>query len=207
MPETDGRTRRAEQAREQRRKQILDAALGVFAEQGYHGAAISDVVKAAGVARGTFYLYFDSKEAIFQELLSDLLATLRGSVTGFDTSGGGTPEEQLQTIVGRILETAAHNQALSRIIFREAVGLDDRVDALLGNFYDELHGYVERAVVVGAAAGLLRPVAEPAMVATCVLGSLRGVVQRYLLNRDEPAAIDRISRAVVDHHLRGLLPG
>ena len=43
MAEVDGRTKRAEQAREQRRRQILEAALGVFAEQGYHGAAISDV--------------------------------------------------------------------------------------------------------------------------------------------------------------------
>ena len=164
------------------------------------------MVKAAGVARGTFYLYFDSKEAIFQELLSDLLNTLRGSVQGFDTSGGGSTEDQLQGIVARILNTAASNRALTRIIFREAVGLDESVDTLLHNFYDELHGYVERAVVVGAAVSLLRPVEEPALVATCVLGSLRGVVQRYLLDAADDVDIPRISRAVVDHHLRGLLP-
>lgn len=205
MAEVDGRTRRAEQAREQRRQQILDAALSVFAEHGYHGAAISDVVKAAGVARGTFYLYFDSKEAIFQELLTELLSTLRTSVRGVDTSGGRSAEEQLQVIVADILRTAERNQALTRIIFREAVGLDERVDSLLGNFYDELLGYIERALLLGAAVGLLRPVAEPAMVATCILGSLRGVVQRYLLNLEETVPIDRIAQAVVDHHLRGLL--
>jgi TetR/AcrR family fatty acid metabolism transcriptional regulator len=204
---TDGRSRRAEEAREQRRRQILDAALTVFAEKGYHGTAISDLVKTAGVARGTFYLYFDSKEAVFQELLSGLLLTLRHSVRGVDTSGGVSAEAQLLVIVSEILRTVDDNRPLTRIIFREAVGLDDEIDALLQSFYDELLGYIERALHLGAVTGLLRPLAEPGMVATCILGSLRGMVQRYVLLADEAVDIDRVAGAVVDHNLRGLLAG
>ena len=50
--EVDGRTRRAQEAREVRRAAILQAALQVFARRGYHATSITDLVEAAGVARG-----------------------------------------------------------------------------------------------------------------------------------------------------------
>ena len=56
--------------REQRRAQILAIAATVFAEKGYHDAKIEDIVARARVARGTFYLYFEDKRAIFEELVS-----------------------------------------------------------------------------------------------------------------------------------------
>jgi len=201
----DGRTKRAEQVREQRRAQILAAALEVFAGQGYHGAAVSDLVKAAGVARGTFYLYFDSKEAVFLELLDGLLTTLRRSVRGVQM-GSGVPsaEEQLIGIVATVLETVQHNRALTRIIFREAVGLDPKVDEKLGAFYDELNQYIVAALKVGEVTGMVRRVTDPMLVATCVVGSFRSVVQLYAVNRDEPMDAPLLARGIVDFHLRGL---
>ena len=51
-----------------RRAQLLDASRQVFAERGYHRASVSDIITAAGVARGTFYNYFESKRAVFRAL-------------------------------------------------------------------------------------------------------------------------------------------
>jgi AcrR family transcriptional regulator len=59
--------------RDRRRAQILKAATGVFAAKGFHQTRISDVIAAAGIARGTFYLYFDSKGELFLGLLRELL--------------------------------------------------------------------------------------------------------------------------------------
>ena len=203
----DGRTRRAEQVREQRRAQILAAALQVFADRGYHGAAVSDLVKAAGVARGTFYLYFDSKESVFLELLDELLTTLRRSVQGVKM-GSDVPsaEDQLVGIVGVVLETVQHNRALTRIIFREAIGLDPKVDAKLADFYGELNQYIVAALKVGELTGMVRSVADPELVATCVVGSFRAVVQQYAVNRDEPLDLASLSKGIVDLHLQGLRP-
>jgi len=63
MPQT--RTDRALRSRDRRRKQLLNAATRVFARKGYWLASIADIIQAAGVARGTFYLYFRSKRDVF----------------------------------------------------------------------------------------------------------------------------------------------
>lgn len=201
---TDGRSKRAEASREQRRAQILTRALEVFAANGYHRTSITDVVKAAGVARGTFYLYFDSKEAIFHELLDDLLGTLRGSVGGMDLSPDAAPmREQLHGIVVRILQTAQSNQALTRIIFREAVGVDEAVDARLKTFNDELHAWLVRALQLGEHLGWVRA-SNPEIVATCVIGTMRQVIQRYIVD-GEAFDVDEVADSVVRFNLDGLI--
>lgn len=203
---TDGRSKRAEESRELRRTQILERALMVFAEKGYHGTSISDVVAAAGVARGTFYLYFDSKEAVFLDLLDALLATLRASVTGMDVKAGAAPmEEQLHAIVARILRTAEANRALTRIIFREAVGLDEAVDGKLRDFHDGLHTWLVTALGVGEALGLVRAT-DRDVVATCVIGAVREVIDRTVVRGDGPFDAEAVATGLVRFTLDGLRP-
>ncbi|HEY8430086.1 MAG TPA: helix-turn-helix domain-containing protein, partial [Sandaracinaceae bacterium] len=85
---TDGRTVRAARKREHRRRMVLDTALAVFSAKGYHQTRISDIIEAASIARGTFYLYFDSKNAIFHELLDLLLEQISENVVGVDLREG-----------------------------------------------------------------------------------------------------------------------
>lgn len=205
-PEEDGRVRRGQESREARRAQIKERALGVFSEKGYHPTSVTDLVDAAGVARGTFYLYFDSKEAIFLELLDDLWSHLRANITGVDTGrGAASMEDQLHAVVVRILRTVVDNRPLTRIIFREAVGLHATVDERLRAFDAELHGWVARSLEVGAALGVIRRV-DAAVGAAAVVGSLREVVHRFVVRSDEPFDPDAVAHALLDHHLRGFLP-
>lgn len=200
----DGRSRRAEESREQRRAQILERALGVFAEKGYHGASITDIVRAAGVARGTFYLYFDSKEAVFLALLDTLLATLRASVGGMRTGPTAAPmDAQLHAIVAGILRTTEANRALTRIIFREAVGLDAAVDAKLREFHDGLHGWLVLALDVGERIGLVRA-CDRDIAATCAIGAVREAIDRFVVRGDAPFDADEVAVGVVGFALRGL---
>ncbi|MDP9001704.1 MAG: TetR/AcrR family transcriptional regulator, partial [Myxococcota bacterium] len=60
----------------ERRQQILNVARDVFARRGYHNAKIEDIVTAAGIARGTFYLYFEDKRSIFEEIVDRTIARL-----------------------------------------------------------------------------------------------------------------------------------
>src|SRR5262245_61858335 len=61
----------------ERKQQLLDAAARLFAEQGYAATRVVDIVEAAGVAKGLFYLYFENKEALFRELAAEIRRRLR----------------------------------------------------------------------------------------------------------------------------------
>src|SRR5579862_7413974 len=69
------------------RRRLLDAAEDVFAELGYHDASIVRIVERAGVAQGTFYIYFRSKQEIFEELVADLNARLREAMSAAAAEG------------------------------------------------------------------------------------------------------------------------
>jgi AcrR family transcriptional regulator len=198
----DGRVRRGVETREARRAQILENALAVFAAKGYHETTVSDLVAASGVARGTFYLYFDGKEALFLELLADLLQHVRGNIVGVNLTRGPL-EEQLHATIARLLRTVESNRPLTRILFREAVGLHSAVDERLRAFDAELLGYVERSLALGIALGRIRAT-DPRLSALAVVGSVRELVQHYVVQSDAPFDVDAVARALVDHHLRGL---
>lgn len=207
----DGRTQRADAKRMRRRAELIETSLEVFGRKGYHQTHVSDLIEAANVARGTFYLYFDSKSALFLELLDQLLAELRGSIQGVDTSAGAPPfEEQLMTVIRRILGTIVNNRLLTKIIVREAVGLDAVVDRRLRLFYRRLLTYVEESISRGKELGLVRDL-NPRIAAMCILGSIKQLMEQLVLldgdkSAPEQSEIDGMARDVLEYNLRGLLP-
>ncbi len=207
--ETDGRVLRATAQRENRRADILRVALSVFARKGYHHTRVSDIIQTAGVARGTFYLYFESKSAIFLELLDQLLDRLRASVVGVDPSPGAPPvHTQLVETTRRILETVRSNRLLTTIIIREAVGLDAEVDQKLHDFYGQLLDYIRVSLDDGQAMGIVRSDLDTEIAALCILGSVKQLME-HTISADDGLDfdVDRMAIALLDHHLRGVLGG
>ena len=86
---TQARWRRRKEARPQ---EILEAALGVFAEKGFAAARMDDIAARAGVSKGTIYLYFDSKEAVFKALVRETITARIGEITSIvERHDGPTP--------------------------------------------------------------------------------------------------------------------
>lgn len=204
----DGRATRAEKIREQRRRELLDVALRVFAQRGYHQARIADIIDAAGVARGTFYLYFESKNAIFHALLDDLLSRLRASVVGVSMGPDAPPViVQIRQSVERVLEAFVASPDLTRVVLREAVGLEPEVDRKLADFYARLHRWLADALANGARLGLLRSTSYE-LAAWAVLGTVKQMVQLLV---DEPVeggrkpTVAEAAEAILDYSLLGLL--
>jgi AcrR family transcriptional regulator len=204
----DGRATRAEKIREQRRRELLDVALRVFAQRGYHQARIADIIDAAGVARGTFYLYFESKNAIFHALLDDLLLRLRASVVGVSMGPDAPPVNvQIRQSVERVLEAFVASPDLTRVVLREAVGLEPEVDRKLADFYARLHRWLADALSNGARLGLLRSTNNE-LAAWAVLGTVKQMVQLLV---DEPVegakrpTVAEAAEAILDYSLLGLL--
>src|SRR6516225_1382383 len=128
----DGRVTRAQRARAERRTAVLAAARRIFADKGYHATSIDDIIEAADIARGTFYLYFESKRAIFDELLDELFRTLQSKVSRIDVSPGAPPPvAQMDATVDKVFATLLEHRELARILLREAVGIDADFDRKL----------------------------------------------------------------------------
>lgn len=191
--------------RDRRRAQILKAASGVFAAKGFHQTRISDVIAAAGIARGTFYLYFNSKGELFLGLLRELLQTLRSSMVGVDIAPGAPPlEEQLVDVVRRILQTAMDDRDLATIIVREAVSFDAEARDILNNFYASVRQFITESIADGQRMGLVRPLDE-SVTASCVLGSVKQLMEEQVMNDfSKPLDVSRAARAIVEYGLRGM---
>jgi len=99
----------------QTRTNLLDAAEKVFAELGYHDASIVKITDAAGVAQGTFYLYFKGKQEIFDELVEDLNRRVRHAMSDASAQGGNRIESERLGFQAFFRFTAEH-PALYRII-------------------------------------------------------------------------------------------
>ena len=199
----DGRSRRAERLRRERRESVARAARTVFAARGYHATRVSDLIASAGIARGTFYLYFGSKRAVFDILLDDFFALLAGEVRPVDvTPGAVRPAEQLERIVERVLGVLASNKDLVAIVLREAVGLDADFDRKLRDFYGRLLAVVSHALETGQRMGIIRPV-DTMPTSHCILGSVKEIA---LLIVDHEAELDTraLTRALVDFNVLGL---
>jgi AcrR family transcriptional regulator len=181
------------------RRRLLDAAEQVFGEHGYHDASMVKITEAAGVAQGTFYLYFDSKKAVFDELVRDLNQRVRHAMKEGSTRGRTRLEAELLGFRAYFRFTAEH-PALYRII-RQAEFVSPE---MLHYHYERLsRGYVEalgEAVEAGEV-GVLDP--EVTAWALMGLGELIGM--RWILwadGRELPADVaaelERIIRCVLE---------
>jgi AcrR family transcriptional regulator len=207
--EVDGRVSRARKQREYRRAAVLAVARQVFSQKGYHATSIDDLIAAADIARGTFYLYFESKRAIFDELLDELFQTLRAVVRRIEVGPGAPPPiEQMDATVERVLDTLVANREMARILLREAVGIDQDFDRKLGEFYDRIVDMIASALRNGRQMGLVRDLDER-VVARAVLGGVKEVVSWAFVESpsgagDEAGARRRLGHELIAFTLQGV---
>jgi AcrR family transcriptional regulator len=112
--------RRRSASPEVRRAAILAAALDEFAARGYEGARLDDVAKRAGVAKGTIYLYFTDKEALFQDLVRSMVNPILGTLEklpAIDMPARALVERLIDTFVREIIGT--RRKDIIRLIFSE----------------------------------------------------------------------------------------
>lgn len=185
-----------------RREQVLGCAVRVFSHKGYHATTVSDIIDEAGVARGTFYLYFKSKRAIFDELLDDFLQQILSRVQRVDTSAGAEPPlDQMKGIVERILGVLLESREMTRILLHEAVGLDADFDRKLEEFYSRLVLLTEGSLKLGQTMGLVTS-CDVRVAALCIVGSVKEVVNHVLF---EPDALPE--KAVLAEEIMNLILG
>jgi TetR/AcrR family fatty acid metabolism transcriptional regulator len=101
-----------------RRRQILDAAVRVFARQGFHACRVSDIAREAGVAYGLVYHYFNSKEQVLNELFTERWSLLLAAVEEIDARPI-PPRSKLDAVAGFIIDSYRHDPELMKVIVVE----------------------------------------------------------------------------------------
>ena len=175
----DGRSKRAAALRRARRSQILDAAAAVFRSRGYHGTSLNDVLDEAGIARGTFYLYFDGKAQLFHELIDGFFEQLRDAVEVVHPDDPA-PQARVLANIRRVIGLLFDHRDRTTLFLHEASGLDDEVDRKLRDLHAFLYENVAGALQGGEALGLTRRV-NHRIVATAVIGVIKEVCWQYLV--------------------------
>ena len=148
--ESDKRPR-TERGRRTLRK-LLDAAVVEFGEKGYHDGSISGITRRAGVALGSFYTYFDSKDAIFRAVVQDFSGRVRDEARGAQHDGL-TPPETERNVLAAFLAFAREHKEIYRII-DEAEFVDP---ASYRAHYESAAQRIHARLQQGIAAGVYRP--------------------------------------------------
>jgi len=153
------RTRR----KEARPAELLDAALETFRDRGFAATRMDDIAARAGVSKGTIYLYYPSKQAIFEALVRERLLPNLDRAEAALAAAPGDAAAQLRLLLGRLAQVAGDPRitALPKLVLAEAGNFPD-----LARFYREAVvarglGLVAGIIARGIAAGEFRPVDPP----------------------------------------------
>ena len=194
-----------DRAKQERRRQILSAAKVVFAEAGYHGASIHAIIERAQIARGTFYLYFESKAAVFDSILDQAMADLRGRLHRIEVGDPGAPppQVQLRNQVVATLEYIVNDRPLATLLLSAGHTPDVDASERLEMFFSEVRDLLRRALETGMEIGLVRP-CQPELVAAAMLGMTRGVIE-LLVRQTGMSAVDEVVSEMLQVALRGVL--
>ncbi|MCL5277210.1 MAG: TetR/AcrR family transcriptional regulator [Deltaproteobacteria bacterium] len=189
---------------EQRKQSILSSAKEMFAIKGYHETSISDIIKRADIARGTFYLYFKDKrgvfDALFDELLSRINSDVKRVVVGDDQK---PPLGQIADNMKRVFQFATDDPELARILFRHAPGLDTITDQKIDSFYNKLTSVVESALTLGTQMGLVKQ-CNLKLIAAFLMGGIKEIMDKMARPENGFPQLDVIIKELIDFSLYGL---
>ena len=201
------RRRRAVSAQDksQRRDEIMAAAKEVFARKGFHDTTIADIAKRAGLAYGSIYWYFDSKDELFHALMAVEESALRSHVAaavGARQDGDG--EAPFRTAVQATFEFFESDKATVKLLFRDAYALGDRFEKHLGGIYERFIDDIESVIVVAQQRGEM--VAAPPRMVAYTLAALIGQLAHRRLSTDDGVTAAEVADFVVTLVLNGLRP-
>jgi len=166
---------------EEKRKKIMESATKVFARMGFSNTRIQDVALEAGVAHGTVYLYFKSKDelftSIFQENFGELIEYISSEVIKKDNA-----EDKLRLMISLQLDLIEENPDLTKLILiefpRTGNFLNDSNIDVLSNYID-LIGNIIRD---GIKEGIFSTSVKSDIVATMIYAAMQGIATRWILD-------------------------
>ena len=188
-----------------KRDRILDAATKVFAKRGFFAAQVADVAKRAGVAAGTVYLYFKSKDdlllSLFDRTMRDAIAEGRAALEALDHTA--TPIERLRHIARVHLTRLGRDRQLTVVFQVELRQSTKFMSRLSTSSLRDYLGLLRDVIVDGQRAGQFRHDINPTLAAKVIFGALDEMATNWILSEREYQLEDD-AEPVMDILLGGL---
>jgi len=160
------------------RDRILQAALEVFAQKGYHRALVDDIVRTSQTSKGAVYHHFPNKEALFLALVDELAGRLATAVaTAIGSAHGALGKVEAALTAG--LETFARNRDLTRILLLESVSLGSAYQSKRLEVHGRFAALIQAHLDEAAAEGSIPPI-DTRVATLAWLGALNEIVVQWL---------------------------
>ena len=187
-----------------KRRQILDSAVGVFARQGFHKSRVSDVARAAGVADGTIYLYFKSKDdiliSIFEVTMSEMIERVGIAIRDIED-----PLEKLRAFalfhMGNVEDNADVAKVLQVELRLSTTFMKEYTPVRLKQYMDIIGSVIEQ----GKAAGLVRPDVNPIIARRAFFGAMDEIAMQWILTPNARYGLRESATQIADLFVRGLV--
>jgi TetR/AcrR family fatty acid metabolism transcriptional regulator len=184
-----------------KRERILDAAVKVFAAEGFYNAKVAQIAQEAGVADGTIYLYFKSKDdlliSLFEDRMEGINANLRNAL-----SASPAAADKLRSVVRLHLELVEQNRHMAEVICVELRQSSKFIKEYANPKFGEFLRLIAGAIVEGQRSGELRSDLDAPMVARAMFGALDELALAWLVRGkdriDIPRAVDQMSTLFIE---------
>ncbi len=170
------------QAAADKRRLILDAAVRVFARQGFHSCRVSDIADEAGVAYGLVYHYFVSKDEVLDTLFLERWNILLDVIRETDATTEGTGRETLEAIAAFIVDSYRHDPDLMKVIIVEVTRAANSFGRTHLAKIREAYTLIATVVANGQAAGEFRTDVTPDFAAMAFYGAIEQILTGWILD-------------------------
>ncbi len=162
-----------------RRRQILDAAIRVFARQGFHSTRVADIADEAGVAYGLVYHYFKSKDEVLNELFSERWSLLLTAIEEADREGV-SPRAKLEAVAGFIVDSYRHDPELMKVIIVEVTRAANSFGRTHLSEIRRAYDSIAKIVAEGQEAGDFRRDIDPNFVSMSFYGAVEQLLSGWI---------------------------
>ncbi len=191
----------------EKRRQILDSAVRVFARQGFHSTRVSDIADEAGVAYGLVYHYFNSKDQVLNELFTERWSLLLAAIEEADGSDA-SPREKLTAVAAFIVDSYSHDPELMKVIIVEVTRAANSFGRTHLPEISSAYDSIARIVAEGQGAGAFRADIDPHFASMAFYGAIEQLLSGWIfeLIPASDADYDEAKELVVGTICDGLEP-
>ncbi len=162
-----------------KRRQILDAAIRVFARQGFHSTRVADIADEAGVAYGLVYHYFRSKDEVLNELFSERWSLLLAAIEETDRNGQ-TPRAKLEAVAAFIVDSYRHDPELMKVIIVEVTRAANSFGRTHLPEIRSAYELIAKIVAEGQGVGVFRRDIDPIFVSMYFYGAIEQLLSGWI---------------------------